>query len=65
MRWGRITCPTGNGTELLYSGRTAGPNYAQNGGGANLLCLPDNPEYLPMSNMVAENGIIYEAEYHL
>ena len=37
VRWGRTTCPTGNGTELLYAGRTAGPLYSQKGGGANLL----------------------------
>ena len=29
------------------------------------LCLPDSPEYLPMSNTVAQNSNIYGAEYHL
>ena len=45
VRWGRTSCPTGNGTELLYSGRAAGPHTNQKGGGSNLLCLPDNPEW--------------------
>ena len=65
VRWGRTSCPTGNGTELLYAGRAAGSHYNQKGGGANMLCLPDNPEYLPASNTVAEQGIIYGAEYHV
>jgi hypothetical protein len=46
VRWGRTTCPTELGTQLLYAGRAAGPNYSQQGGGADLLCLPNNPEYL-------------------
>ena len=65
VRWGRTTCPTGNGTELLYAGRAAGPQYTQKGGGANLLCLPDNPDYLPTSNTVAEHSFVYGAEYHV
>ena len=65
VRWGRTTCPTGNGTELLYAGRTAGPLHSQKGGGANLLCLPDIPEYLPTANTIAEHSAIYGAEYHV
>ena len=45
VRWGRTTCPTELETELLYAGRAAGPRYTFQGGGANLLCLPNNPEY--------------------
>ena len=45
-RWGRTICPQDKGTQLLYSGRTAGSHFTQSGGGANYLCLPDNPEYL-------------------
>ena len=45
MRWGRTTCPTENGTELLYAGRAAGQRYINQGGGADILCLPNNPEY--------------------
>ena len=65
VRWGRTMCPTGNGTELLYAGRAAGPKYSQKGRGANLLCLPDNPEYLPTSNIIAQHGILYGVEYHV
>ena len=65
VRWGRTICPTGNGTELLYAGRAAGPHATQKGGGANMLCLPDNPEHLPNSNTAADHSILYGAEYHL
>ena len=44
-RWGHNTCPNVAGTEMLYSGRLAGVFYNAKGGGANYLCLPDNPEY--------------------
>ena len=44
-RWGRTTCPNINGTEIVYSGYAAGSEYTAEGGGANYLCLPDNPTY--------------------
>ena len=42
-RWGRTTCPTTSGTQLVYAGRAAGSWNTHSGGGANYLCLPDNP----------------------
>ena len=33
------------GTELVYSGITGGTLYCQEGGGANYLCMPKDPEY--------------------
>ena len=36
-RWGRTTCPSTSGTQLLYAGRAAGSYYTHNGGGANYL----------------------------
>ena len=45
-RWGRTTCPTGQGTQLVYAGRVGGMLSIINGGGANYLCLPDDPNYL-------------------
>ena len=44
-RWGRTTCPNTTGTQLLYAGRTSGSHWTQRGGGANHLCLPEQPEY--------------------
>ena len=44
-RWGRTTCPNTTGTQLLYAGRAAGSEYREKGGGANYLCLPEQPQY--------------------
>ena len=46
-RWGKSSCPQIAGTELVYSGLTGGSNYNQQGGGANYLCMPTDPEYSP------------------
>ncbi len=44
-RWGRTTCPDTQGTELLYEGIAGGSDHTHKGGGANYLCLPEEPEY--------------------
>ena len=44
-RWGRTICPNTSGTQLLYAGRAAGSSYTEKGGGANYLCLPEQPQY--------------------
>ena len=44
-RWGRTFCPGTNGTELVYKGIVAGTYYASTGGGANYLCITEEPEY--------------------
>ena len=63
-RWGRTTCPSTSGTQLLYAGRAAGSFYNEQGGGANYLCLPEQPQY---SNYTAGTQIgrayLYGAEY--
>ena len=64
MRWGRTTCPTTNDTELLYKGKATGSHYTQTGGGANYICLPDQPEFLSYTPGVYEHqSYIYGAEY--
>ena len=62
VRWGRTTCPTGLGTQLLYTGRAAGPNYSQQGGGVDLLCLPSNPEYLSANSPVNDRAPLQGVE---
>ena len=44
-RWGRTICPNTTGTQLLYAGRAVGSSYSEQGGGANYLCLPEQPQY--------------------
>ena len=63
-RWGRTICPSDQGTELVYSGRAGGSHLAHKGGGANLLCLPDNPEYSTIYGSEAPNSAALRgAEY--
>jgi len=63
-RWGRTTCPTTSGTQLVYAGRAAGSWWSHSGGGANYLCLPDNPNYLRYTNGRQEGRAgIYGTEY--
>ena len=63
-RWGRTTCPTTSGTQLVYAGRAAGSWYYQKGSGANYLCLPDDPNYLRYTNGgQGDRAYVYGAEY--
>ena len=64
MRWRKTSCPTGNGTELLYSGRAAGSYFTNHGGGTNLLCLPNKPEYLGTNSPTNSQSPLYGVEYH-
>ena len=62
-RWGRTTCPTDQGTELVYSGRAGGSQYHKHGGAADLLCLPDDPEFSTYGNGVNGYSPLTGAEY--
>ncbi len=61
-RWGRTTCRSG--TELVYDGRVGGTFYNEIGGGANYLCMPNNPDYV-LKNRGGVNGytFIHGGEY--
>ena len=63
-RWGKTICPSSSGTAILYAGRAAGSWYNQRGGGANYLCLPEQPQYSNYTSGV-QNGWAYlcGAEY--
>ena len=63
-RWGRTTCPDTPGTELLYEGRAGGSNHLHRGGGANYLCMPDDPEYLGYAPGNAGSEL-YGSEYEI
>ena len=34
-RWGKTTCPSTSGTQLLYAGRAGGSDYSERGGASN------------------------------
>ena len=61
-RWGRTNCSSNQGTELVYSGRAGGSHYNDHGGAADLLCLPDDPEYSLYGSGVV-NVVLRGAEY--
>ena len=65
IRWGRTTCPDTPGTELVYSGRAAGTHYTTQGGTSDLLCLPDDPQYLTYRPGVQGYSPIHGAEYQI
>ena len=63
-RWGRTTCPSTPGTRVLYAGRAAGTWYNQKGGGANYLCLPEQPQYSTYTaGSQPSRAFLYGAEY--
>ena len=52
-----LSFPQDKGTQLLYSSCTPGSRYFQSDGGANYLCLPDNPEHLVQLPIGSMNGL--------
>ena len=66
VRWGRTSCPSDQGTELLYSGKAAGSKHTTQGGGggANHLCIPDDPEHLQYGSGVQGWSYLYGMEYY-
>ena len=50
---------------LVYEGYASGSKWAESGGGANYICLPKDPEYLPQaSGQSSHHAWLYGAEYH-
>ena len=63
-RWGHNACPRVSGTQMLYTGRVAGVYYTSKGGGANYLCLPNDPEYNIKTNPLPKYySTVYGTEY--
>ena len=63
-RWGSSSCPNITGTELIYSGRAGGSFFEVSGGGANYLCMPEDPDYtLQFIAGVQGHAHVYGVEY--
>ena len=62
-RWGKSTCPTTAGTQLVYAGRVGGTFAGHNGGGANYLCMPPDPQYSTYAPGVRGHSSMYGVEY--
>ena len=61
-RWGKSSCPSTDGTQLVYAGRAAGSAYnSPGGGGGEILCLPLNPDYI---NNSRASGAYYYSILH-
>ena len=64
VRWGKSSCPSVTGTQLLYAGRAAGTFFQKNGGATNYLCMPETPEYTLRYTPGSQNyNEIHGAEY--
>ena len=65
IRWGKSSCPNVTGTQLIYAGRAGGTSYAAQGGGAEKLCLPLDPDYItaPRSTSATVSSTLHGAEY--
>ena len=63
IRWGKKTCPSIPGTELVYEGIAAGSWYEHTGGGSNYLCLPKDPIYAGFEAGVQNLSPLYGAEF--
>ena len=65
-RWGNSSCPSSTGAQLVYAGRAGGTHYTAQGGGAEKLCLPNDPDYLPGTTgfRVGTRHGIHGAEYN-
>ena len=65
-RWGRFACPNTTGTQMLYTGKAAGSHHSHTGGGANYICLPDEPEFLPYVSGTSDfQSFLYRTEYEM
>ena len=58
--WGRTTCPSNPGTQLVYHGRAAGSRHNMKGGGS---CMPEDPEYRNFAAGVQGHSPIYGVEF--
>ena len=65
IRWGKDSCPAISGTSLVYMGRAGGSEYNDQGGGAEKLCLPLDPDYISASRSTSASYVatITGAEY--
>ena len=63
IRWGKTTCPFTPLTQLIYQGRAIGSPHNLQGGGSDILCRPEYPEYLDFLANVQGTTIVYGVEY--
>ena len=60
-RWGKSTCRSE--VNHVYAGRTGSSFYLHQGGGANYICMPNDPEYSSYIPGVQGHSFVYGTEY--
>ena len=60
-RWGKSTCRSG--VNRVYAGRTGSSFGGHRGGGANYICMPNDPEYSSYIPGVQGHNYVYGTEY--
>ena len=65
IRWGKSSCPTTPGTQLVYAGRAGGSEHMNQGGGAEKICVPLDPDYIdaPRSTSATFFSTLHGVEY--
>ena len=65
IRWGKSSCSNVTGTQLVYAGRAGGTAFNNQGGGAEKLCLPLDPDNInaPRSTSASLYSTLHGAEY--
>ncbi|XP_072042445.1 short-chain collagen C4-like [Amphiura filiformis] len=64
IRWGRSDCPST--ASLVYAGVVGGSHFTEDGGAANYLCLPLNPENLQVeAGTGGSRSFLYTTEYKI
>lgn len=62
-RWGKTSCPTTQGTELVYEGAVVGSHHSQ-AGSSQYLCLHNEPQFLQTTpGLTLHHGRLYGTEY--
>ena len=67
VRWGKTSCPNTPGTQLVYQGNVGGTLWSIQGGAADKVCIPADPDYLPgtsgLGAQIPSSPLIYGGEY--
>ena len=50
---------------MVYSGRAGGTNYLAQGGSAEKICLPNDPDYNQLSINIPHGSVVQGAEYEV
>ena len=65
-RWGKVSCPNATGALLVYAGRAGGTEFTKQGGAAEKVCMPENPDYTSETaglSSYGEHGRMFGSEY--